>query len=269
MREPHGGPLYKIVPKADWDAAEGRIPWAPIDRSDGFIHLSAAHQVRETAARHFADRDDLVIVDIDPQHITPTTLRWEISRSGQHFPHVYGDIPRAAVGRVTPLSTVGETVRVDPHIPQPLGASPDPEAVARRLERAHEAYLRSHGDGGTSRLIVATRSLDAIVASSDRPLSVHDVYVRWLDEPPNSPHEAVPEWRPAGPQVRTFVGGGAVHIDHEVAQLLASPSGTVLEPLAMAYALGCRLATLAVPSDEPAPTESGFRLSHVRLTFGG
>ena len=98
-------PLFKILDATAWAEAGGRIPWAPIDIQDGFVHLSAAHQVRQTAAKHFADRDDLVLVEVLPAQLTPGTLRWEPSRGGDDFPHVYGDIPREAVGRTAALST--------------------------------------------------------------------------------------------------------------------------------------------------------------------
>ena len=98
-------PLFKILDADVWPTDDGAIPWAPVDVADGFVHLSAAHQVRETAARHFADRDDLLLVEILPDALPAGTLRWETSRGGDDFPHVYGDIPAEAVGRVVPLST--------------------------------------------------------------------------------------------------------------------------------------------------------------------
>lgn len=107
--------LFKILERSSWEAADGQLPWAPIDRADGFVHLSAADQVEETAARHFADRDDLVLVELDPKDFAPETLVWEPSRGGQDFPHVYGDIPLSAVRRVAPLST-----RADARFPKEL-----------------------------------------------------------------------------------------------------------------------------------------------------
>ena len=95
--------LYKIVPGAQWDAAGGEVPWAEIDRRDGFVHLSAAHQVEQTARKHFAGGRDLRLVEIDPAKLDATTLRWEVSRGGEDFPHVYGDVPRSAVVRVEDL----------------------------------------------------------------------------------------------------------------------------------------------------------------------
>lgn len=98
-------PLFKILDAVAWPSADGSVPWAPIDRADGFVHLSAVHQVCETAIKHFADRDDLVLVEVLPDKLPEGTLKWEVSRGGDHFPHVYGDIPARAVGRSAPLST--------------------------------------------------------------------------------------------------------------------------------------------------------------------
>ncbi len=72
------------------------MPWAPIDRADGYVHLSAESQVLATADRHFVGQTGLVLVEIDASRLTPGTLRWEPSRGGDLFPHVYGDIPPSA-----------------------------------------------------------------------------------------------------------------------------------------------------------------------------
>lgn len=107
MQPPYtAAPLFKILEPDAWEAAADVLPWAPIDRSDGFVHLSAAHQVRETARIHFAGREALVLVEVLPEHLAPGTLRWEASRGGALFPHVYGDVPRAALGRVARFSTL-------------------------------------------------------------------------------------------------------------------------------------------------------------------
>ena len=98
------GPLYKITSHSAWEARKDIVPWAEIDRSDGFVHLSAAHQVRETAAKHFAGRTDLVLLGLDTAKLE--ALRWEPSRGGDLFPHVYGDIPLSAVTTVDSLPGV-------------------------------------------------------------------------------------------------------------------------------------------------------------------
>jgi uncharacterized protein (DUF952 family) len=97
-------PLYKIASTAEWAAAlaAGRFDGAPVDHADGFIHLSAAHQVRETAAKHFAGRADLLLVAVGPAPLGEA-LRWEVSRGGDLFPHLYASLDPAAALWVKPL----------------------------------------------------------------------------------------------------------------------------------------------------------------------
>jgi uncharacterized protein (DUF952 family) len=101
--------LYKIVPAALWRAAEaaGRFEGAPVDLADGFIHFSAADQVRETAARHFAGQDDLLLVAVEAEVLGPA-LRWETSRGGALFPHLYGPLALRVVASVVPLPRGGD-----------------------------------------------------------------------------------------------------------------------------------------------------------------
>jgi len=96
--------IYKISPRALWHAAEqaGVFAGAPVDLADGFIHFSTAAQVAETAARHFAGQSDLVLAAIDAAALGPA-LRYEPSRGGALFPHLYGTLPLAAVRWVKPL----------------------------------------------------------------------------------------------------------------------------------------------------------------------
>ncbi|MBX3274203.1 MAG: DUF952 domain-containing protein [Sandaracinaceae bacterium] len=111
------GWLYKILPAARWaDAArEGRVPEAEVDVRDGFLHLSDATQVRETARRHFAGQRGLVLVTLDPARFAQGTLRWEPSRGGALFPHVHGAVPLAAVVRVDPLEPDGDDFAFPAH----------------------------------------------------------------------------------------------------------------------------------------------------------
>jgi uncharacterized protein (DUF952 family) len=97
-------PIYKICPQALWREAEraGRFDGAPVDRADGFIHFSTGAQVRETAARHFAGQSDLLLITVDPDALGQD-LRWEPSRGGALFPHLYGYLPMSAVRAVAPL----------------------------------------------------------------------------------------------------------------------------------------------------------------------
>ncbi len=96
--------IYKICPEPLWRAAAaaGRFEGAPNDRADGFIHFSSADQMRETAALHFAGQTDLVLVAVDTDALG-NALRWERSRGGALFPHLYGPLQLSAVRRVEKL----------------------------------------------------------------------------------------------------------------------------------------------------------------------
>ena len=109
--------LYKILSAAEWrDAvAKGVFEGSAVDHKDGFIHLSAAHQLRETAARHFAGREGLVLVGFAEAVLGD--LKWEPSRGGDLFPHVYGVIATALAGEVHPLPLENGAHRFPPGIP--------------------------------------------------------------------------------------------------------------------------------------------------------
>ena len=93
--------IYKILPRADWQSAMalGRFDGSALDRQDGFIHLSTAAQAQETAARHFAGQAELVVLAIDTADLGD--LRWEPSRGGDLFPHLYGPLAAHLVRAVT------------------------------------------------------------------------------------------------------------------------------------------------------------------------
>jgi uncharacterized protein (DUF952 family) len=96
--------IYKICPEALWREAEqaGRFDGAPVDLADGYIHFSAADQVRETAKRYFAGEDALLLVTVNATQLGES-LRWEPSRGGALFPHLYAPLDLAAVRSVEPL----------------------------------------------------------------------------------------------------------------------------------------------------------------------
>jgi uncharacterized protein (DUF952 family) len=96
--------IYKICPEPLWQEARraGRFDGAAVDERDGFIHFSTAAQVAETAAKHFAGVAGLMLVAIDAD-LLGEALRWEPSRGGDLFPHLYGALPLAAVRWVEPL----------------------------------------------------------------------------------------------------------------------------------------------------------------------
>jgi len=134
--QPLGGPVYKICPATDLEASDGGVPQAAIDVSDGYVHLSAAHQVRETASKHFAGREGLCLVEVDPARIPEGQLRWEVSRGGDRFPHVYGEITADAVVGVDALPLHDGEHLFPACVPVPLSSDPLPGEMARRLETA-------------------------------------------------------------------------------------------------------------------------------------
>lgn len=90
--------VFKICGAAQWErcGAEGTLPASAVDARDGFVHLSSCAQVAQTAALHFADREDLWLLAVDVAALGDA-LRWETSRGGASFPHLYGALMRAAV----------------------------------------------------------------------------------------------------------------------------------------------------------------------------
>jgi uncharacterized protein (DUF952 family) len=96
--------IYKICPAELWRDAKraGLFRGAPLDLRDGFIHFSTAGQVAETAAKHFAGAADQVLVAIDAA-LLGAALKWERSRGGDLFPHLYGALSLQAVLWAAPL----------------------------------------------------------------------------------------------------------------------------------------------------------------------
>ncbi|MFM2355814.1 MAG: hypothetical protein RLZZ528_1550 [Pseudomonadota bacterium] len=102
--------IYKIFRRPEWDAfrAIGETLGAPVDLADGFIHFSTAAQVVETAARHFATESDLVLVAFDSDALGEA-LKWEPSRGGALFPHLYRPLSLSEVvwDKSLPLGRTG------------------------------------------------------------------------------------------------------------------------------------------------------------------
>jgi uncharacterized protein (DUF952 family) len=96
--------IYKIVTQSEWREAEkqGLFKGAPVDLADGFIHFSTAGQVAETAAKHFAGQDGVLLVAVDEAALGDR-LKYEVSRGGALFPHLYADLPLSAVLWVKPM----------------------------------------------------------------------------------------------------------------------------------------------------------------------
>jgi len=96
--------VYKIAARADWDAAlrTGAFAGAAIDLRDGYIHLSTAAQAQETARLHFAGQAGLVLLRLDAAALA-AALKWEPSRGGELFPHLYGALDCKLVEAVTEI----------------------------------------------------------------------------------------------------------------------------------------------------------------------
>jgi uncharacterized protein (DUF952 family) len=95
--------IYKICDRALWAEAEaaGEFVGAPVDLADGFIHFSSAEQVAETAAKHFAGQDDLLLIAVEADGMD--LLKWEPSRGGADFPHLYRPLKVSEVAWVRPM----------------------------------------------------------------------------------------------------------------------------------------------------------------------
>lgn len=109
--------IYHICRAEEWQAAQaagehaGSSQDTGLDAAGGFIHFSTAAQVRLSAAKHRSGQDGLVLVAADPALLGPA-LKWEPSRGGRLFPHLYGPLPLSAVKYATelPLDAAGAHV---------------------------------------------------------------------------------------------------------------------------------------------------------------
>jgi uncharacterized protein (DUF952 family) len=106
-------PVYKVLSAAAFAEAarEGYFTGSPDDNRDGFIHLSAAHQLEGTLAKHFAGQEGLVLLALDPDRLGPA-LKWEVSRGGELFPHLYAPLDLVALlwAEALPLGPDGRHV---------------------------------------------------------------------------------------------------------------------------------------------------------------
>eukprot|EP01116_Phalansterium_solitarium_P014513 TRINITY_DN3221_c0_g1_i1.p4 TRINITY_DN3221_c0_g1~~TRINITY_DN3221_c0_g1_i1.p4 ORF type:complete len:115 (+),score=50.22 TRINITY_DN3221_c0_g1_i1:707-1051(+) len=97
--------IYKLLGAEDWAAAKaaGSFSGAGVDIADGYIHFSTAKQAQETARRYFANRSDLVLFAVDGDKLGDK-IRWEPSRGGDLFPHLYEPLPIELASDVRTLS---------------------------------------------------------------------------------------------------------------------------------------------------------------------
>ena len=101
--------IYKILTREQWKILQdnGEFLGAPVDLEDGYIHFSAAHQVAQTAAKHFAGMQDLRLLSVATA-ILGSELKWEISRGGEPFPHLYRPLKLCEVHEVHEIQTTGD-----------------------------------------------------------------------------------------------------------------------------------------------------------------
>ncbi|QRM28772.1 DUF952 domain-containing protein [Microvirga sp. VF16] len=111
--------IYKICPAFLWREAEkaGSFEGAPVDIQDGYIHFSTAKQVRETAKKHFSGQDNLLLIAIDGDSLGQA-LRYEPSRGGDLFPHLYAPLSLSAVRWVKPLPLGADGQHIFPDLPR-------------------------------------------------------------------------------------------------------------------------------------------------------
>lgn len=100
---------FKLIESAEWTAvlAGGQYDGSGVDRADGYIHMSTATQLTETARRHYAGRSDLVLLTVRTEALGEA-LRWEPSRGGDLFPHLYAPLPATAVDAVRALEVTDD-----------------------------------------------------------------------------------------------------------------------------------------------------------------
>lgn len=101
--------IYKIATLDNFVAArkDGAYTGMPVDEADGYMHFSTASQLSETLKRHFAGQTGLVLLEVQTASLREA-LRWEASRGGELFPHLYASLPIAAIGRTASLDVADD-----------------------------------------------------------------------------------------------------------------------------------------------------------------
>lgn len=96
--------IFKVVPRAEWDAAGDEYHGSAHDRADGFLHFSTEAQLATTLRLYYAGRDDLLLIAVEAEKLG-AALKWEHAPSrGQDFPHLFAALPRSAVLWAKPLA---------------------------------------------------------------------------------------------------------------------------------------------------------------------
>lgn len=106
--------IFHICPEADWQSSEitGTYAGSSRSRADGFLHFSVREQLAESFSRHFPGPEGLVILAVRTADLTAlgVDVRWEVSRGGALFPHLYSPLPLAAVAAVHPAADLAQIV---------------------------------------------------------------------------------------------------------------------------------------------------------------
>lgn len=107
--------VYKLLRQSEWrDAQRSKVFAGSVnDRRDGFIHLSAAHQVRGTYAKYFANEPECMLIAFDGDSFGPE-LKWEVSRNGERFPHLYGALDLSRAISITPIRRAADHTTIFP-----------------------------------------------------------------------------------------------------------------------------------------------------------
>jgi uncharacterized protein (DUF952 family) len=110
--------IYKVCAETLWREAErdGVFKGAPVDIADGYIHFSTEEQLAETLRRHFAGQNDLVLIEVDAERLGEK-LKWEPSRGGALFPHLYGHLDVSWVLGTAPLTLADDGRHRLPSLP--------------------------------------------------------------------------------------------------------------------------------------------------------
>lgn len=126
-------PIFHMCRRDEWAAAqaEGFYAGSSQDKADGFIHFSTAAQLPESAAKHRRGQSGLLLLTVDPA-VLGDALKWEPSRGGALFPHLYGPLPTSAALRIDPLPLDDDGVPAPPpHVGETAAAQNDEQTATQ------------------------------------------------------------------------------------------------------------------------------------------
>lgn len=183
--------IYRLLRREDWESAQalGHFAGSADDLRSGFIHFSSEVQVAETARKHYAGLADLVLLQVDLDALARTSqaqLKWEVSRAGQLFPHLYGELPVAAVTRASDFAA--GTFSANAEVGTLVGAldSPFVRRVAITLQLAGLQYthlpLRTVADAEAFAKISPLKRAPTLVLPDQSPLFDSQIILSHLSD---------------------------------------------------------------------------------------